>query len=54
MKVLPTVPEVARETLIVLGGALAAAFVIGQFPKLRDWIKAQWGGAPSPVNPWDQ
>lgn len=52
MKIIPSAPEVARETLIVLGGAIAAAFLIGQFPALRDWIKRQWGATPAPANPW--
>lgn len=46
MKVLPTVPEVAREALIVLGGAIIAAAIVGQLPALRDWIKAQWQDTP--------
>lgn len=43
---LPSVPQVVREGLIVLGGAVIAAAVIGQLPALRDWIKAQWADAP--------
>lgn len=43
----PTVPEVARETLIVLAGAVLAALIIGQLPQVREWIKRQWGGAPT-------
>lgn len=48
----PTVPEVTREALIVLAGALLAAWIIGQSPPVRDWIKKQWGGAmpPEPGN----
>lgn len=46
MKALPTVPEVAREALIVLGGAIIAAAIVGQLPALRDWIKAQWQDTP--------
>lgn len=46
MKAVPTLPEVTREAIIVLAGAVLAAFVIGQFPALRDWIKNQWDGAP--------
>lgn len=46
MKALPTVPEVAREALIVLGGAIIAAAIVGQLPALRDWIKAQWADTP--------
>lgn len=43
---LPTAPVVIREALIVLGGAIIAALVIGQLPSLRDWIKTQWADTP--------
>lgn len=42
MKYLPTVPEVAREALIVIGGALLAALIIGQVPALKKYIKDAW------------
>ncbi|MGC1173115.1 hypothetical protein [Polaromonas sp.] len=45
---IPSAPEIGRETIIVLCGALAAAFIIGQLPSVREWIRAQWGGAPTP------
>ena len=45
---IPSLPEVGRETIIVLAGALAAAFIIGQLPPVREWIRKQWGGAPTP------
>lgn len=45
-KFLPTPPDVIRESLIVIGGAIIAAAVIGQLPALRDWIKAQWQDTP--------
>ena len=50
----PTAPEVAREAIIVIAGALLAAAVIGYLPGLRDWIKAQWsGGSNKPEEtPW--
>lgn len=38
----PTLPELSRETLIVLGGALAAAAIMGAFPDLRAWVKERW------------
>jgi len=44
--ILPTAPSVLREALIVIGGAIIAAAVMGQVPALRDWIKAQWAGTP--------
>lgn len=40
-KIIPTAPEVARETIIVLGGILLAAFILSRFPALRDWVGAQ-------------
>ena len=39
---LPSVPEVAREGLIVVGGAILAAVLMSQFPALKAWIKKQW------------
>jgi uncharacterized protein YneF (UPF0154 family) len=38
--------EIGREALVVIGGAIVAAFVIGMFPGVREWIKKQWGDAP--------
>ena len=43
---LPSIPEVGREALIVLGGALIAALVVGHVPGLRQWIKDQWLDTP--------
>jgi hypothetical protein len=39
---LPTAPQVAREAIIVVAGAALAAFVIGQWPTLKAWIRKQW------------
>lgn len=47
-KFVPSVPEVAREALIVIGGAVLAALVISQVPGLRAWISKQWGDTPRP------
>lgn len=44
--VVPKWHEIGREAIIVLGGALIAAVVIGQLPGLKNWIKAQWGDTP--------
>ena len=46
--IVPTVPEIGREALIVVGGAIIAALIVGQIPALRDWIKSQWADAPRP------
>ena len=43
-KWVPTGSELAREAIIVLGGALLAALVVGQFPALKAWIQEQWKG----------
>jgi hypothetical protein len=47
-KWIPSAPEVSREALVVIAGALIAAWIIGQSPPVRDWIKKQWGGALPP------
>lgn len=44
----PSIPEIGREAVIVLAGALLAALVIGQLPSVREWIKKQWDGAQPP------
>jgi hypothetical protein len=31
-----------RETAVVLGGALLAALIVGQWPAAREWIARQW------------
>ena len=46
MKIIPSVPEIGREALIVIGGALLAALIVGQVPSLRQWIKEQWMDTP--------
>lgn len=51
MKITALIPkpaELGREAIIVLGGALIAALIVGQSPRLRAWIKAQWGDAAAP------
>ncbi|MEG2045787.1 MAG: hypothetical protein RR100_02960 [Comamonas sp.] len=48
---IPGPVALAREALIVVGGAIIAAAVIGQVPALRDWIKKQWAGAENPLGP---
>jgi hypothetical protein len=47
-RIVPNAPELARETLIVLGGALLAALIVGNIPSVRNWIKRQWGDTPRP------
>lgn len=45
---IPKPAEITREAIIVMGGALLAAFIIGNMPSVREWIKTQWGGARPP------
>lgn len=33
---------IGREAVIVLAGAVLAAFIIGNVPELRAWISRQW------------
>jgi hypothetical protein len=43
--IIPSGPEVAREAVIVLAGAVVAAAVVGMLPSLRNWMKKQWDGS---------
>jgi hypothetical protein len=49
---IPKAPDLIRESLIVIGGAIIAAVVVGQLPALRDWIKKQWGYEANEEKPW--
>lgn len=46
---IPTLPEIGRETLVILAGAVLAALIVGQLPGLRTWMRAQWQDAPMPL-----
>lgn len=37
--VIPSAGEVVREALILIAGAMLAAAVVSQFPRLKTWIK---------------
>ena len=39
---IPTPREVIREATVVIAGAVLAAFIVGQFPRLKSWITDQW------------
>lgn len=49
---IPAPSAIGREALIVVGGALVAALIIGNLPAVRAWIKAQWADTPNPLNPF--
>lgn len=42
---LPKAPDVVREAVVVLAGAVLAAFIIGQFPGVKAWMRQQWEGS---------
>lgn len=42
----PSWKEVGKEALIVVGGAIVAALIIGQLPGVKKWISDQWGDTP--------
>lgn len=44
MKGMPA--AIAREAVVCVGGAILAAWIIGQCPQLKAWIQRQW--APDP------
>jgi hypothetical protein len=37
-KILPSVPDVARETLLVLAGTVLAAYIISRIPDLQKFV----------------
>ena len=39
---IPQPSAIVREAIIVVGGALLAALIIGQLPGVKAWIKEQW------------
>lgn len=50
MKVIPTAPELAREAIIIIGGAIIAALVLSKLPALRAWINANTRGTDAGCN----
>lgn len=44
--IFPKPAEIAREAIVVIAGALLAAYVVGKLPTVRDWIRAQWDNKP--------
>lgn len=40
-KIIPTMPEVARSTIVTLAGVLLAAYILSRVPKLRDFVAGQ-------------
>lgn len=42
--IIPTGPEFLREALIVIGGALLAAFVLSKLPELKAFIQTNTSG----------
>lgn len=45
--VLPSAPEVLRESLVLIGGAILAALILSQLPELRRWISENTRGTPA-------
>lgn len=42
--IIPTAPEFLREAIIVMGGALIAAWVFSNLPEIRAYIQKNIGG----------
>lgn len=47
--IIPTLPEISREALVMIAGAIIAAAIVGQMPALRAWMREQWGAVPMPT-----
>jgi hypothetical protein len=37
--IVPSLPEIGRETLIIMAGALLAALIMSRFPKLQAFVQ---------------
>ena len=44
MKIIPTGPEILHEAMVVAAGAFLAAYVLSNFPVIRDYIAANLRG----------
>lgn len=44
MKIIPKPEAFAREAVILIGGALLAAFILSRFPKLQTYINTNAKG----------
>jgi len=44
--IIPAPASIAKEALLVIGGALLAALIMSQLPTVRAWVNEQWGGSP--------
>jgi hypothetical protein len=44
MKILPKPEAFAREAIILIGGAVLAAFILSRFPKLQSYISSNTKG----------
>lgn len=42
--IIPSAPEVVREAVILIGGAILAAIILAQIPALRDYINRNTKG----------
>lgn len=45
MKILPRPEAFAREAIILIGGALLAAFILSRFPKIQAYINDNTKGS---------
>lgn len=38
----PSLPDISREAMTVIAGALLAALIVSQLPGVKAWIKKAW------------
>jgi hypothetical protein len=44
---IPTLPQLSREVITVIVGAIVAAAIVSQIPSLKQWLKDQIGSTGS-------
>lgn len=45
--IIPTPFEIGRETIVLLAGALLAAFIMSNWPAGREYIRRAWAPPPA-------
>jgi hypothetical protein len=48
---IPTPLEVGRETIIIIGGAIVAAWLIHRYPAIGAYVRSAWNPPPGTQGP---
>lgn len=43
---IPSGSAIVKQALVTVAGAVLAAWIVGQLPQVRDWMRRQWSPLP--------